>query len=99
MKKRLAALAVVALVAVMFAGDAVYDAKRPPRVSLPSAYGQAVGALGGLTNRYHCVGAGLTTTFSSDGGWLFSFCSTNGKPKSVIVPFGQAPIVEDDIRR
>jgi hypothetical protein len=90
---------VLALVVVVFAGDTPYDVKRPPRVSLPTAYADAIKALGTWTNQYHCVGASLTTMFSPHGGWMFSFCSTNGKPKGVVVPFGETPIVQEDVIR
>jgi hypothetical protein len=99
MKWRFTVLVVLGMALVLFAADVPYDVKRPPRVPLPVAYAQAMEALGPYTNNYHCVGASLTTMFSPQGGWMFSFCSTNGKPKGVVVPFGEKPFVQEDVIR
>jgi hypothetical protein len=98
-RSKLTVLVVLGLVVVALAGDAPYDVRHPPRVSLPVAYAEALKALGTWTNQYHCVGASLTMMLSPQGGWMFSFCSTNGRPKGVVVPFGERPFVQEDVIR
>ncbi len=98
MKKRFGIVVAVALVGLVFAGDTSYYPKLPPRASLPSAYKEAVDALG-MTNRYHCIGASLTTNLAPRGGWLFNFSSINGELRWVVVPFGEQPIVGERVIR
>jgi hypothetical protein len=67
-----------------------YDKSKTPRISLPIAYEYATAALGSDTNQFHCISASVTTTFSSEGEWYFTFCSTNSKvvtPKWIAVGF------------
>ena len=58
-----------------------YNKAKIPSLSLPVAYGRAMSALGSETNEFHCLDAKITTDFGSDGGWQFTFYSTNSKPK------------------
>jgi hypothetical protein len=64
-----------------------YDKAKKPSLALPVAYQFATSALGVETNEFHCISASIDTTFSSDGEWLFTFYSTNSKPKWVSVEF------------
>ncbi len=66
-----------------------YDKTKPPGLSLPAAYECAMSALGSETNEYHCLDAKITTLFSSEGEWYFTFYSTNASatPKLIAVEF------------
>ena len=66
-----------------------YDNSKRPTLSLPVAYQLAVTALGSDTNRFHCVGAGITMDFGAPR-WSFTFYDTNTPPreKCMTVDFG-----------
>jgi hypothetical protein len=100
MKIRPLVLILLASATVLFARIVVpYDFAKPPTLPLPSAYERALVAIGAATNQFHCISATITTDFSSQGGWFFTFCTTN-KPvehKWVTVDFDGAVHVEDKI--
>ena len=41
-----------------------YNNSKPPSLSLPNAYDDAIMALGDKTNQFHCIRAEIATTFS-----------------------------------
>lgn len=77
-----------------------YDKSKPPGMSLPAAYQCAVNALGSETNDFHCVSAVITTTFTAEGEWYFTFCSTNktATPKLVAVEFNGKVVFDNGLR-
>jgi hypothetical protein len=77
-----------------------YDNTKPPAMSLPIAYDYALTALGSQTNEFHCVSANITTIFTTEGEWYFSFCSTNSKisPKLIAVEFNGKVIFDNGLR-
>jgi hypothetical protein len=100
MKTRLFILSSIVVSMVLFASPIfLYDKSKPPRVTLPLAYSQAVNALGQATNEFHCVSAAVTTDFGPDGEWQFTFYSTNSRPKWVTVEFNGKIHVEDVMNR
>ncbi len=74
-----------------------YDNSKTPGILLPDAYKLALGALGSLSNQFHCVDAKIDTRFSPDGEWYFTFCSTNAKarPEWVTIEFTGKTHVEN----
>ena len=62
-----------------------YNHSKPPGMALPAAYERAVMALGPDTNQFHCVSARITTDFTAEGEWYFTFCSTNDKVRSKLI--------------
>lgn len=100
MKKSLILLSFGAVTISLFASVIFpYNNAKPPGISLPDAYGRAVNTLGSATNQFHCLNANVTTDFGPDGGWQFTFYSTNSKPKWVTVEFNGRIHVEDIIIR
>jgi hypothetical protein len=90
MKLSHALLILVASATVVFAHAIMpYDNAKPPTMSLPVAYEQAIKALGSSTNQFHCISASISTWFGPPG-WYFKFCTTNTPPKyeGVTVEFG-----------
>lgn len=82
MKTGLALIGLLAFVTTLYATLIVpYNKAKTPSLSLPVAYERAMSALGSETNEFHCLDAKVTTDFGSDGGWQFTFYSTNSKPK------------------
>jgi len=81
------AFSLLAVSTFVFAGGGIrpYDNSKPPKLSLPMAYERALVALGSETNALHCINARVSTDFTLDGGWEFTFCSTNKPPKSKFV--------------
>lgn len=77
-----------------------YNKSKPPSLSLPDAYERAIAALGSSTNHFHCINASVTTQFSSDGEWYFTFYSTNSNsmPKFVAVEFNGKVILDNGLR-
>ena len=74
-----------------------YDKAKPPTLSLPAAYERAIVTLGPATNQFHCINATVTTFSSPAGEWLFTFYSTNSRPKFVTVEFNGKTHVQDII--
>ena len=72
-----------------------YNLSKPPTLALPTAYYYAVAALGYETNQFHCISANVATSFSPEGEWFFTFCSTNSKSKWVTVEFSGKTHVEN----
>ena len=72
-----------------------YDNSKPTGLPLPIAYDKAMNALGSSTNEFHCLSANVSTDFGPDGGWQFTFYSTNSKPKWITVEFNGKVHVED----
>ncbi len=101
MKKiTLAFLGLIAVATLLFASATIpYNNSKPPTLSLPKAYEYAMTALGSETNQFHCVKASVSTDFGPEGGWQFTFYSTNSKPKWVTVEFNGNIHVEDIINR
>ena len=100
MKLKLTLLTFLALTTVLFASLSIpYNNSKSPSLSLPDAYGRATTALGSVTNQFHCISASVATSFSPDGEWFFTFCSTNSKSKWVTVEFNGKVHVEDVILR
>jgi hypothetical protein len=65
-----------------------HDMRKPPPLALPVAYKLALGQLGDVTNRFHCVSATcLTGTNLWSNGWVFTFSNTNGDHAQVNVYF------------
>ena len=85
------ALSVGAIMAQGFAGSSrliKYDLRKPPPLALPQAYELAVGELGDVTNRFHCVSATcLNGTNRWSTTWVFTFSNTNGDHADVKVHF------------
>jgi hypothetical protein len=83
MKTRYILLAIVASTPILFAAPMLrpWDSTKSLGISLPAAYAQATTALGSATNQLHCVGATISTHFSPEGEWCFTFCTTNQTPK------------------
>ena len=94
------ALFVYLFAEILFASPIIpYNNSKPPGLSLPLAYGDAMMALGSATNQFHCVSANIATTFSPTGGWFFTFYSTNSTPKWVTVEFNGKTHIEDIMLR
>ena len=74
-------LAVLAFTTAVWASfvQPPYDNAKSPGLSLPAAYQTAEAALGADTNRFHCVGANITTDFGAPR-WSFTFYTTNSPP-------------------
>lgn len=88
MKKKLTLAVIFITTALVYASFIVpYNNAKPPNLSLPKAYESALTALGAATNEFHCLSASVETVSSPDGEWLFTFYSTNSKPKFVTVEF------------
>ena len=77
-----------------------YDKSKPPGITMPVAYECAMTALGSATNQFYCVSASITTEFTSEGEWHFTFCSTNSKamPKLIVVEFNRKVIFDNGYR-
>ena len=94
-------LGLVAVVITAYASliQPPYDKSKPPKMSLPVAYENAMVALGSDTNQFHCISASITTEFPDDG-WYFTFCSTNSKtmPKLIVVEFNGKVIFDNGFR-
>jgi len=104
MKTRYILLGLVALATTVLASIVMpYDTSKPPSLTIPAGYELAVSALGTATNQFHCISASIYTdaVVSPQGGWLFTFRSTNAPPKSkfVTVEFGGKVHVEDTLFR
>ncbi|MGH7952463.1 MAG: hypothetical protein ACREFE_11175 [Limisphaerales bacterium] len=88
---RLILIISIGLTTVLFASfiPPSYDKTKPPGLPLPVAYNLAITALGVETNQYHCISADITTWFSPNGNWYFTFYSTNitMRPKFIAVDF------------
>lgn len=80
------AFAMISLASIIFPP---YNKLKSPSLSLPDAYYRAAMALGDETNRYHCVSANITTSFSPDGEWYFTFYpnKSNSIPRLIAVEF------------
>jgi hypothetical protein len=87
MKTRITLLVLLLCTGALLARNIAYNHSKPPRLPLGQAYDIAMTTLGQATNQFHCVSAGLAISFSPDGEWFFSFCSTNGTQKYVTVEF------------
>jgi hypothetical protein len=103
MKTKIIALLSLALMALTSYATFIsppYDKSKPPKMPLPTAYVKAMIALGSDTNQFHCVSAIITTEFSTDGEWYFTFCSTNSKvmPKLIAVEFDGKVIFDNGLR-
>jgi hypothetical protein len=75
-----------------------YKKSNPPKLSLPDAYKRAVLALGETTNQFHCVSANVTTKFTPEGEWYFTFYSTNSTSKLIAVEFSGKVIFDNGYR-
>jgi hypothetical protein len=77
-----------------------YNKSKPPSISLPVAYERAVAALGSATNEFHCISASVTTEFTSEGEWYFTFYSTNSNsmPKFIAVEFNGKVVFDNGFR-
>jgi len=77
-----------------------YNKTKPPSMPLPVAYACAVVALGSDTNQFHCVSASITTEFTPEGEWYFTFYSTNvnSEPKLIAVEFNGKVIFDNGYR-
>ena len=96
MKRVIIILTVLGLATgLVFARRIMWPDTKPPRLSLPDAYGCAISAIGTATNQYHCVRASCLISRSPDGEWMFTFCSTNGAFKTAFVFFDKTTRVED----
>ena len=96
MKLKLSILTFLVLSFVVFASVRVpIDYAKRPSLALPAAYEQAMQALGPSTNQFFCIAASISTSFSSDGEWFFTFSSTNSISKWVTVEFNGKTHVED----
>jgi hypothetical protein len=100
MKTKLAVILCFAFIVALYASLNLppYDKSKSPSMSLPEAYGRAVAALGPETNQFHCISANITTTFSRDGEWYFTFYSANPTPKYVVVEFSGKVIFDNGFR-
>jgi hypothetical protein len=100
MKKLLIVLTTSGLTAALCAGLFIpYNVAKEPALVLPTAYNQALTALGAETNKFHCVGASIETSLSPDGEWRFTFYSTNLTPKWVTVEFNGKIHVQSTLKR
>jgi hypothetical protein len=91
MKRIIIIVAIVTLPAcLVFARLMGWPDTKPPALPLPEAYAEAVQALGQATNQFYCVHANTQIAFSQSGEWLFSFSSTNGSRKDVVIDFDKA---------
>ncbi|HEY1716742.1 MAG TPA: hypothetical protein VGH42_00420 [Verrucomicrobiae bacterium] len=100
MKTKIILFTSLTLATIIFASPIIpYKNSKPPSLLLPDAYERATAALGTATNQFHCISANVATSFSSDGEWFFTFCSTNSKSKWVTVEFNGKTHVEDFILR
>lgn len=96
MKRLLVLLIPITITTVLFASAIIpYNNAKKPSLSLPTAYECALRALGSMTNEFHCLSANITTDFSSEGEWQFTFYSTNSKPKWVSVEFNGKVHIEN----
>ncbi len=77
-----------------------YNKSKPPSLSLPLAYERAVAFLGPMTNQFHCISASITTTFTPEGEWYFTFYSTNSNstPKHIAVEFNGKVVLDSGYR-
>jgi hypothetical protein len=88
MKRVAITIAVLVIpVGLAFARLMFWPHTKPPPLTLPQAYVEATQALGSATNEFYCVSANAQIAMALDGEWLFSFCSTNGGRKDVVVAF------------
>jgi hypothetical protein len=87
MKIRISLLVLLVCTGALLAMNIPYDHSKPPRLPLGKAYDIALTTLGQATNEFHCVAATVAISFSPDGEWFFTFCSTNGTEKYVTVCF------------
>ena len=100
MKLKLSLVVGFTFVTVLFASFAVpYNNAKSPSLILPEAYGQAMSALGSLTNQFHCINATVEANTSPQGEWLFTFYTTNLIPKFVTVEFNGKTHTEDILAR
>jgi hypothetical protein len=84
-----------------------WDTTKPAPLSLPDAYKIATAALdsspSSATNQFHCISSAIYSDpiVSPNGGWLFTFYSTNKPPisKYVTVEFSGRFHVEDSLLR
>ncbi len=77
-----------------------YKKSKPPSIPLPIAYERAIAFLGSDTNQFHCVSASITTEFTPEGEWYFTFYSTNtnAEPKSIAVEFNGKVVFDNGWR-
>jgi hypothetical protein len=95
-KSRIILLTIFSFALAVFARSIVpYDSAKPPSLPLPKAYDCAMTALGAETNQFHCISTKVSTDFGPEGGWQFTFYSTNSKPKWVTVEFNGKTHVEN----
>jgi len=100
MKRALASLTILGISTALFAGLFIpYNVAKEPALLLPTAYNQALTALGVETNKFHCVSASIETSLSPDGEWRFTFYSTNLTPKWVTVEFNGKIHVQSTLKR
>ena len=92
-----AAIAFAGIYPLVFKG---YDKSKAPTLTLPLAYDRAMSALGAYTNTFHCISATITTTFSLEGEWYFTFYSTNSNtmPKRIAVEFNGKVVLDNGLR-
>jgi hypothetical protein len=77
-----------------------YSKSKAPSLSLPDAYDLAIAALGQETNQFHCLSANVTTLFTTEGEWYFTFYSTNAisKTKCIAVEFNGKIVFDNGYR-
>jgi hypothetical protein len=98
MKTRIIFLILLVCAGALLARSIAYNHSTPPRLPLGPAYDIAMTTLGETTNEFHCVAASLAISFSPDGEWFFTFCSTNGTEKYVTVFFdGKTTRIDDNL--
>lgn len=102
MKTILTVISLLVFATILYASVILppYDKSKPPSLSLPVAYDHALSVIGAKTNELHCTSAELTTYFSSDGEWYFTFCSTNAnaRPKHIAVKFNGEAFLDNGLR-
>ena len=100
MKIRYALLFILAPATTLFGWIFVgVDNSEHPTLELPAAYERALQAIGPATNKFHCISTTISTVYSRQGGWCFTFTTTNRPPevKRVTVDFDGAVHVRDQI--
>ncbi len=77
-----------------------YNKSKPPSLPLPAAYERAISTLGAATNEFHCISANITTEFTPEGEWYFTFYSTNSNvaPKFIAVEFNGKVVFDNGFR-
>jgi hypothetical protein len=103
MKIKLTAFLAFAFIATTLYASLIlppYKKTKPPSMPLPIAYERAMVVLGANTNQFHCVSASITTEFTPEGEWYFTFYSTNAntEPKLIAVEFNGKVIIDSGYR-